>query len=563
MPKQTKHPTRATVDHDKTIDSIQFKRRTQMVKSRPVTMLLIVIVTCLAPSRPLLSQDSPPTENKPPTEKLSNQQGRLGDKFQQLEMLMLKMAEFDASSNPRRSALLKQAIAQSKDKHIRIQMDLLAQLLKDQKLTRAVTEQDQIQTDLRSLLDLLLSENRADRNRDEQDRIKGYIQEVNRILRQQRSVQGRTEGGDDPLRLAQSQRKVAERTERLTDEIETNERTPGESSEGQQSEGQQSEGQQSEGQQSEGQQSEGEQSEGQQSEGQQSEGQQSQEQQSQEQPESFPGQKRIEAAEEKMREAEMRLEEAKREAAIEEQEAARELLEQAKAELEEILRQLREEEIERTLAMLESRFRKMLDMQLKVYDDSRRLSQIPLAKRDNQTAIQAGRLGARELRIVTEADKALLLLREEGSSVAFPEAVEQMHADMQQIAERLSQVKLDRITLGLEEDVIAALEEMIEALQKAQQDAEQRRQQQQQQQQQNGSPEDQALVDAIAELKMIRALQVRVNKRTQRYARLLDEPDNPVGQATDTELVESLNQLSGREERIRQITRDIVLGKNQ
>ena len=264
-----------------------------------------------------------------------------------------------------------------------------------------------------------------------------------------------------------------------------------------------------------------------------------------------------------MREAEMRLEEAKREAAIEEQEAARELLEQAKAELEEILRQLREEEIERTLAMLESRFRKMLDMQLKVYDDSRRLSQIPLAKRDNQTAIQAGRLGARELRIVTEADKALLLLREEGSSVAFPEAVEQMHADMQQIAERLSQVKLDRITLGLEEDVIAALEEMIEALQKAQQDAEQRRQQQQQQQQQNGSPEDQALVDAIAELKMIRALQVRVNKRTQRYARLLDEPDNPVGQATDTELVESLNQLSGREERIRQITRDIVLGKNQ
>ncbi|MDG2380300.1 MAG: hypothetical protein P8N76_01370, partial [Pirellulaceae bacterium] len=337
----------------------------------------------------------------------------------------------------------------------------------------------------------------------------------------------------------------------------------GQQGEGQQGEGQQGEGQQGESQQGEGQQGEGQQGEGQQGEGQQGEGQQEEGQQGQQQQETFPGQKRIEAAEEKMREAEMRLEEAKRQAAIEEQEAARQLLEQAKAELEEILRQLREEEIERTLAMLESRFRKMLEMQLKVYDDSRRLSQIPLAKRDNQTAIQSGRLGARELRIVTEADKALLLLREEGSSVAFPEAVEQMHADMQQIAERLSQVKLDRITLGLEEDVIAGLEEMIEALQKAQQDAEQRRQQQQQQQQQNGSPEDQALVDAIAELKMIRALQVRVNKRTQRYARLLDEPDNPVGQAIDTELVESLNQLSNREERIRQITRDIVLGKNQ
>ena len=264
-----------------------------------------------------------------------------------------------------------------------------------------------------------------------------------------------------------------------------------------------------------------------------------------------------------MRDAEQRLEEAKRDEAIEDQVEARRLLEQAKAELEQILRQLREEEIERTLAMLESRFRKMLEMQLKVYDDTRRLSQIPVNQRGNQVVVQAGRLGAQELRIVNEAERALLLLREEGSSVAFPEAVAQMRADMEQIAERLTRTKLDRITLGLEEDVIAALEEMIESLQKAQQEAEERRQQQQQQQQQQGSPQDQPLVDAIAELKMIRALQLRVNKRTQRYARLLDEPDNPVGQATDNELIESLSKLSEREERIRKLTRDIVLGRNQ
>ena len=265
-----------------------------------------------------------------------------------------------------------------------------------------------------------------------------------------------------------------------------------------------------------------------------------------------------------MRDAEQQLEEAKRDEAIEDQVEARRLLEQAKAELEQILRQLREEEIERTLAMLESRFRKMLEMQLKVYDDTRRLSQIPVNQRDNQVVVQAGRLGAQELRIVNEAERALLLLREEGSSVAFPEAVAQIRADMEQIAERLTRTKLDRITLGLEEDVIAALEEMIEALQKAQQEAEERRQQQQQQQQQQqGAPQDQPLVDAIAELKMIRALQLRVNKRTQRYARLLDEPDNLVGQATDNELIESLSKLSEREERIRKLTRDIVLGRNQ
>ena len=53
-----------------------------------------------------------------------------------------------------------------------------------------------------------------------------------------------------------------------------------------------------------------------------------------------------------------------------------------------------------------------------------------------------------------------MLLREDGTSVAFPEAVEQARDDMQQIAERLRPRKVDMITQGLEEDVIAALEEI-------------------------------------------------------------------------------------------------------
>ena len=41
-------------------------------------------------------------------------QAALAEKYQQLELLMLKMAEFDAGSNPQRSALLKQALSRSK-----------------------------------------------------------------------------------------------------------------------------------------------------------------------------------------------------------------------------------------------------------------------------------------------------------------------------------------------------------------------------------------------------------------------------------------------------------------
>ena len=114
------------------------------------------------------------------------------------------------------------------------------------------------------------------------------------------------------------------------------------------------------------------------------------------------------------------------------------------------------------------------------------------------------------------------------------------------------------ITQSLEEDIIATLEEMLEALEKAQAD-----QQQQQQQQQSGEPQDQPLVDAIAELKMIKALQVRVNKRTSRYSRLLEDVDDPAGQATDNDLTTALQGLADREKKIYEITREIVLGRNR
>ena len=71
------------------------------------------------------------------------------------------------------------------------------------------------------------------------------------------------------------------------------------------------------------------------------------------------------------------------------------------------------------------------------------------------------------------------------------------------------------------------------------------------------------LVDKIAELKMIRSLQLRINGRTKRYARLLDDMEDPTGQATQPDLVEVLKGLGEKQLRIHAITRDIVLGKNQ
>ncbi len=133
-----------------------------------------------------------------------------------------------------------------------------------------------------------------------------------------------------------------------------------------------------------------------------------------------------------------------------------------------------------------------------------------------------------------EADSALALLREEGSAVAFPEAVEQMREDMDQVVVRLGQADVGDMTQSIEEDIIAALEEMIESLQKAQQDLEK---QKQQQQQQEGQSQDPPLIDNLAELKMIRSLQMRINMRTKRLARLVE---GEIGQADKPETARTI-----------------------
>ena len=219
---------------------------------------------------------------------------------------------------------------------------------------------------------------------------------------------------------------------------------------------------------------------------------------------------------------------------------------------------MREEEIEHTLAMLEGRFRKMLLMQQEVYEGTLRLDKVPVPDRGHDDEIEASRMSRKESLIVIDADRALNLLREEGSSVALPEAVEQMRDDMQQVSARLARAKVAFITQGIEEDVIKELEETIAALQKAQQ--EQRAGRSKPGQGQAGEEQDPPLVDKLAELKMIRALQMRVNTRTKRYSRMLD---GNVEEAERPDLVEALKKLSDREDRIHEVTHDIVVGKNK
>jgi hypothetical protein len=525
---------------------------------------------------------------------LSIEQQQLADKFQRLQDLLLRMAELSELADPRRAALLKKAVRESEKRLIGVQFESLVGLLEEGRLSRAIENQADVRQDLQALLELLLSENRARRVQSEQARIRRYLKRLNQIIKQQKGVQGRTAGSGPPKPLADQQGKLADVTGDLARDIKQNEKIeepggqpPGDAARGpaddSEAEPRPTEGQQGQQGQEDGENKERSQERSSddrpqgQSEGK-AQGQRPQQSgqsekrderptgqdqgrpqpspkdaPSESRPES-PGRRRVEAAEQRMREAQAKLEEAEREGAVEKQEAAIQELQRAKAELERILRQLREEEIERTLTLLEARFRKMLQMQREVYEGTLRLDKVPKPDRAHNHEIEASRLGRKEAEIVLETDKALTLLRDDGTAVAFPEALRQVREDMRQVVGRLDQAQVGPLTQTVEEAIIAALEEMIEAVEQARQEAEA----QAKLPMPPGPPQDRPLVDLLAEIKMIRAMQMRVNRRTQAYAKLVEGE-----QASDPGLLEALRRLAERQAKIHQITRDLEMGKNR
>jgi hypothetical protein len=72
-----------------------------------------------------------------------------------------------------------------------------------------------------------------------------------------------------------------------------------------------------------------------------------------------------------------------------------------------------------------------------------------------------------------------------------------------------------------------------------------------------GEPTEPPLIHKLAELKMIRSLQVRIYKRTQRYGEMIEGE-----QADSADLLEALESLAERQQRVYQATADLEQGRN-
>ncbi|MBR0238630.1 MAG: hypothetical protein IJQ39_11105 [Thermoguttaceae bacterium] len=532
-----------------------------------------------------------PAQPKAPEEpSLEEKQRIVHDQWKRLEEILLRMSETTALTDPDRAELIKKVIAQGKQKMIDPQFQTLTDLLKDGEISRALDNQKDLRADLNDLLKVLETENRMRRVKSEKERIKGYIKDLEKLIAGQRNLQNQTMNSDDVQKLSGQQTKLSEMAESLKQKMDADEKAgqpqdsqnsenqdgenkegenkdgekqDGENQDGQKQDGENQDGENQDGENQDGQKQDGQNQQGQNQEGQNQEGQ-NQEGQNQEnsdsQKEETP-QDRLKKAQQKMEEAQKKLEQAQKEGAVEKQEEALRELEKAKSELEEILRQLREEEEKRKLAQLEVRFKKMLELQKSIYDSTLRLDE-RFKKNDGKDAdgtlsVESVRLSGRENDVYMEGTKALLLLQEDGTAVAMTEALASAVEDIEGVIELFNKANVGVSNQTRQENIIATLEELLEAIKRELKDMEDKEQQSQDGESPGGEMME-ALVDQLAELKMIRSMQMRINKTTQRCQKLITG-----AAAEDPEVINVLNELSVREERLRQILHDISIGKNK
>ncbi|MDR0328851.1 MAG: hypothetical protein LBI05_11205 [Planctomycetaceae bacterium] len=444
-------------------------------------------------------------------QELTEKQRGLAGRYAQLEQILLRLVETSGSSNPQQATLLKKALLESKDKLLIQRFDRLVSALERRQFSDAVTGQTEMEQDLLLLLKLLESMSRDERREQEKEKIKEFLKEVEEILQSERILKNQTHQQESPNlpTLEKDQRDIRMRVQSLRDRVAENE------------------GQES--------------------------GDRSQEE-SASTPQT-PSQRAMQRALKRMKQAEQKLQQAEKEGAIEEQEEAIAELQKLKDELEKILRQLREEELMQTLEKLEARFKRMFQQEQTIRSQTERLIQEAAgesAPDQRQTKIRTDRLGIDQQAVIDDAESALLLLREDGSAQAMVESLLQARFDMTEVKKRLEISSLDSITLHIEDAVIEALQEMLDAVRAAMEESKERQENAESQQQQDGSATEEPLIQLLAELRMIRSMQRRVNERTSRYdqeiKQMLTNPDADL--STFKQAVEELARQQNRLARI-------------
>jgi len=514
----------------------------------------------------------------PPNSQLAEKERAISQRMRELESTFLRLADLLDTTDPRRAATLRSAFEQARELEVADRLDTIVELLESGQLLKAGTGQDAAIDRLRELLAVLESGESRKTVTDSKKKVKEFLGRINTLIAQQMGLEGATEAGGDPKSLTEKQNALEDDTQSLAKDVDDFRReaenaaglkldtkpddapqpeTPLDGAPGRPP-GEQPLEEKGEGK--------GGEKSGKKSNGQDQQGDSAEQENSQQEPQgndevsrALRTNKRLESARSRMQKAKEKLNNVQPKAAREDQEEALAELEAARAELEEILRQLREEEIERLLVKLEARIRDMLRAERMILRGIQQLRNNAAERTQREQELESTRLGSEQNVITATITRALTLVRDDGSAVAIPEALQQIREDSTMAAGRLKESDYSQFTHGIIEDLVVSLEELLSALERAERE-QQDRQQQGQARGRPAKPGEQPLVDNIAELKMLRILQTRVNGKTSRFSALLNKGSE---QASEAELIAALGRLAQRQERVERAAHDIATGRTE
>ena len=502
-----------------------------------------------------------PTTNK----QLAERERAISNQMRELEATFLRLADLLDATDPRRATTLRSAFEQARELEVTDRLDTIVGLLEKGQLLKAETGQDAAIDRLRELLTVLESGENRKTVTDSKKKVKEFLGRINNLIARQMGLEGTTEAGGNREEIAEKQNILEHETQLLAEDVDAFRKESANAAGGETDAGKQDKPKPEppidshSNESSEGKGGENNNSPNQSGDSGEKKDNQNEPQGNDEVSRADRTNRRLEAARSRMQEAKEQLDAVEPEAARKEQEKALAELEAARAELEEILRQLREEEIERLLVKLEARIRDTLRAERSILKGLEQLGNKTTTTSKRERELEAARLGSEQNTITANITRALTLVRDDGSAVAIPEALQQIREDSSLAADRLKRIDYGSFTQGIVEGLVASLEELLSALERAERE-QQERQEQGQAAGRPAKPGEQPLVDKIAELKMLRILQTRVNGRTSRFSALLNKGTE---QASETELIEALGRLAHRQERVERAAHDIATGRTE
>jgi len=274
-------------------------------------------------------------------------------------------------------------------------------------------------------------------------------------------------------------------------------------------------------------------------------------------PKSTAGRKSVSGAAKSMSKASGKLGQGKPGQANKDQKDSLEKLQQAREQLEDEIAEEAERLREEELARIDQMLARMLKTQKNISKETKlvavKLVGIAKAGAAERRAaeLKVAELSKGEGRLAEDAERIIKMLRKEGSTFVFPAVLEEVRKDLAAVAGRLAAKQCGALTRNTQRQIEQSLAAMIDAIRKEL--ADRKRKGGGGGGRGKGGGKKPPLVPGVAELKMLRALQLQVNARTKVLDREGAMKALPAKQVSD-----EYKALTGREKKIRTLTEKLA-----